>query len=168
MIRGNGDEGDPVQPTRRHVALMSGLLITATACGGLRAVIAMADEPAGPPLPPANPSKSVVFIHDGHGDAKVPDRVSDTIANELAKVGYIVRSPDHEQDVVGGPGVDYFFDQDLQFAQHVAEVANFELKAAYTAAQITGPPRLVPRKQVAKNLPGYLGVWLFPKQATKT
>jgi hypothetical protein len=169
MIRGNGDVGESVQPTRRLVARMSGLLITATACGGLGSVIAMAQGvPAGPPAPPANPSKNVVFIHDGNGGGDVPGDVVNTIANELAKVGYIVRSPDHERDVVGGQGVDYFFDQDLPFAQHVAAVANFELTAAYTAAKLTVPPTLVPRRQVAKNLPGYLGLWLFPKPTPKT
>jgi hypothetical protein len=146
-----GPGGPPV--SRRHVATLAG--------SWLMTVTAVARTEAASPQAPGDPTRSVVFIHAGSKGAKPPDHIVDTIANDLAKLGYIVRAPDQEQDVVGGQGVDYFSEQDLAFAQHVASIVNAELKASFEKAKLPEPPALAPRKQSVKNPAGYLGVWLF-------
>ncbi|HEX3349510.1 MAG TPA: hypothetical protein VHS58_15545 [Acetobacteraceae bacterium] len=126
--------------------------------------------PAAAALPaaPDRASRSVVFIHAG-GAPKTGGQdqpIASRIARDLVKFGYIVRAPDQEQDSVGGPGIDYFADSDLPLAQHVALVVNAALVDAYAAAHRGKPPVLAPRRQSAKNPPGYLGVWLFPATAS--
>ena len=99
----------------------------------------------------------VLFIHAG---PKKPDDGSiKELALRLLKRGYVVRQPAFDQDVVGGPGVDYFTDQARGKAQEVADIVNDFL------ADIGTPPsdakKLKPRLQNVKNPPTYLGVWLY-------
>ena len=94
-------------------------------------------------------NRFVVFIHAGGGSPETTQQV----ARALVKEGFIVRQPDNQRDTVGGPGVDYFSQQDAAGAARVASIVN--------AAMSQSPPGLSPRLQRAKNPPGYLGVWLF-------
>ena len=57
---------------------------------------------------PGPNSRYIVFIHYGGGS---PDNAQ-RVALALAKLGYVVRKPDNQRDIVGGPGVDYFYSQD--------------------------------------------------------
>lgn len=106
-------------------------------------------------------SKFVIFIHAGphlkNGEAAVKQ-----IAGALYNKGYVVRSPDNDQDEAGGPGVDYFDDNARAAAQDVADTVN-ELMARLTTLPKTGfaGKKLMPRRQKTKAPPNYLGVWLF-------
>ncbi|HEX8164203.1 MAG TPA: hypothetical protein VF601_00255 [Beijerinckiaceae bacterium] len=103
-------------------------------------------------------ARFVIFVHTG---PRAPDDIAvKQIAAALSRKGYLVRAPDKQQDIVGGPGVDYFDDSALKTAQDVADTVNEQL-------QKLDPPvdekkKLKPRPQRAtKNPPSYLGVWLF-------
>src|SRR5271167_2984982 len=102
--------------------------------------------------PPANASSFVLFIHAGARNNPDQDLVK-KIAVALATRGYNVHSPDNERDEIGGPGVDYFSDEDLPAAQDIATVISDMLPQ--------GSKRLMPRRQRGKSQPGYIGVWLF-------
>jgi hypothetical protein len=111
--------------------------------------------PGPPALSTANPFKYVVFIHCGPRKADDP-AITDLVVL-LARKGYSVREPESDQDLGGGPGVDYFDDQSRERAEEIASIVNDYL------AKLTPKPtrRLVARKQTVKNSPTYLGVWLF-------
>jgi hypothetical protein len=102
----------------------------------------------------ADNSRYILFLHAG-----APPDVHDAnahllaVLNGLRKAGYLVRKPDSDRDDVGGPGVDYFDDNDLAAAQAVADIVN--------AAMPDSPKKIAPRRQRVKNPPYYLGVWLF-------
>ena len=103
-------------------------------------------------------SKFVLFVHTG---PRAPDDLAvKQIAAALSRKGYLVRAPDNQQDIVGGPGVDYFDPAAAQTAEEVAGTVNEMLQ------KVAPPPddskKLKPRLQRGtKNPPGYLGVWLF-------
>jgi hypothetical protein len=99
----------------------------------------------------------IVFIHSG--PRKPDDPVVRQIAGFLVRAGYVVRSPDDAQDLVGGPGVDYFADPALPVAQTVANTINDLLPKLGTP--LDDSKKLKPRKQNVKNPATYLGVWLF-------
>ena len=104
-----------------------------------------------------DPRQYVLFLHTGPLD---PTDIKVTqLASALARRGYLVRSPDGQADEVGGPGVDYFVDADAKAAADVAATVNATLPDLGIAADDTN--KLAPRRQTAKNSPGYLGVWLF-------
>jgi hypothetical protein len=101
--------------------------------------------------PPADAKRFVLFIHAGTATKPDQDLVK-KVTFALAARGYVVRSPEYDRDELGGPGVDYFADADLQAATDVAAVVNAELSPAI---------KLKPRLQRVRNQPGYIGVWLF-------
>jgi hypothetical protein len=102
--------------------------------------------------PPADARRFVLFVHAGA--ATPPDQnLVKKITFALAARGYVVRSPESDRDEIGGPGVDYFADADVQAAKDIAEVVNAQLPPNAT--------KLMPRLQRVKNQPGYIGVWLF-------
>jgi hypothetical protein len=128
-------------PTRRRAfTLLAALAATATAAG------AVAQQPDN--------SSYILFVHAG-----APPDVHDAearlleILKGLVKAGYSVRKPDDDRDVVGGPGVDYFNDNDLAAAQAVADIVN--------VAMPDRQKKIAPRRQRANNPPHYLGIWLF-------
>ena len=94
-------------------------------------------------------NRFVVFIHAGGGSQEAAQQV----ALALGKEGFVVRRPDNQRDTVGGPGIDYFNQQDAGGAARAASIVN--------AAMPRGSRNLPTRLQRAKNPPGYLGVWLF-------
>jgi len=101
----------------------------------------------------ADTAKFTVFIHEGGTpNAEVVKR----LAAALASKGYNIRGFDEEQDTIGGPGVDYFYDEDKAAAEDIAQIINKELTTNGLSANVN------PRKQGVKNPPGYIGVWLFP------
>ena len=104
---------------------------------------------------PAQPQNSrfTLFIHAGGRPENVSSEVVGALVRQLAGAGYTVTAPDLDADKVGGPGVDYFSDQDAAAAQAVATIVNFALPP--------GAERLKPRPQKIRNPPGFLGVWLF-------
>jgi hypothetical protein len=101
------------------------------------------------------PDYFTVFIHAGAKSPPAADVIKQ-ITIYLARKGYSVRAPDNEQDVVGGPGVDYFSTEDAAAAKDVADIVN----EAFNALKVDGP-KLAPRLQRVRNPPGYIGVWLF-------
>ena len=104
-----------------------------------------------------DPKQFVVFIHAG---PKLPDdKEIKQIAVALFQRGYLVRAPDNQRDVVGGPGVDYFDDSALDMAQDVANTVNETFGKLW--GQVADDKKLQPRRQRVKNPPTYLGVWLF-------
>jgi hypothetical protein len=127
-------------PTRRCAFTLLAALAATAAAGG-----AVAQQPDN--------STYILFLHAG-----APPDVHDTdslllvILQGLVKAGYSVRKPDNERDVLGGPGVDYFNDNDLAAAQAVANIVNDAMP---------NQKKLAPRRQRVNNPPRYLGVWLF-------
>jgi hypothetical protein len=121
---------------RRAFTLLAALAATAAAAG----------EPDN--------SIYILFIHAGappdvhDADARVLE-----VLKGLVKARYSVRKPEADRDVIGGPGVDYFNDNDLATAQAVADIMN--------AAMPDRPKKIAPRRQYVNNPPHYLGVWLF-------
>jgi hypothetical protein len=105
----------------------------------------------------SSPFAYVVFIHCG--PKKADDPAVKQIALLLAIKGYSVREPENDQDVGGGPGVDYFDDQAQPKAEEVAKVVN-EYLAGLTPPQDPNK-KLKARKQTVKSSSTYLGVWLF-------
>jgi hypothetical protein len=100
---------------------------------------------------PVDNSHYIIFIHSG-GRPDTDPLVQGVLRALLSK-GYSVRKPDNQRDEVGGPGVDYFADEEAGKAQEVADIVNTALNL---------PTRLLQaRRQRVKNPPGYLGVWLF-------
>lgn len=122
-----------------------GLLLTATCC---LTTAAFAQAPK------VDASKFVVFIHAG---SNVKDKSIKQIAGALFSKGYVVRSPDNDQDEAGGAGVDYFDDSAKDAAQDVATTVN----EAFTRLKLDQKKALSPRRQKTKSPPNYLGVWLF-------
>jgi hypothetical protein len=110
----------------------------------------------GPPQSSSPFVAYVVFIHCG--PRKADDPAVKQIAIMLAKQGYSVREPENDQDVVGGPGVDYFDDQAKVKAEEIAQAVNNHLAGL-------SPPvtkKLTARRQTVKSSSStYLGVWLF-------
>ena len=98
-------------------------------------------------------SRYILFIHTGGGPENLVGNLVQNVLTALLKEGYSVRKPDNQRDAVGGPGVDYFDDEDGRKAQEVADIVNSILPSTLR--------RLEARRQRAKNPPGYLGVWLF-------
>jgi hypothetical protein len=99
---------------------------------------------------PSDVGRYTVFLHTGGGPIALSEQVKDV----LEKQGYKVRV-DTETDQVGGPGVDFFDNQDTPGAANVAAVVNSALPVDIR--------RLRPRRQSNKNPPGFLGVWLFDR-----
>jgi len=107
------------------------------------------------PQQSGSPFAYVLFIHCG--PKKADDPIVKQLAILLAKRGYSVREPAPDQDLGGGPGVDYFDDQAKPKADEIAKVVNDYLAGL-------SPPvtkKLTARRQSVKNSPTYLGVWLF-------
>lgn len=107
-----------------------------------------------------DPAKFIIFIHAGpflkDGEAAVKQ-----IAGALFNKGYVVRSPDNDQDDAGGPGVDYFDDNARDAAQDVADTVNeLMTRIALPKTGVAGK-KLMPRRQRTKTPANYLGVWLF-------
>lgn len=99
----------------------------------------------------------VVFIHAGGGS--INDQDLREIGALLVKKGYVVRAPDRERNVKGGPGVDYFSSFAREAAQDVADTVNEQLLAMRLLPD--EKQRLRPRLQLRpNNLPVYLEVWL--------
>jgi hypothetical protein len=99
--------------------------------------------------PTRETARYVVFLHRGGG----PPGPADQVAKTLQSRGYLVRGIDDKIDAAGGPGVDYFSDQDRPGAADVAEITNRALPP--------GSKRLAPRFQKVSNPSGFLGVWLY-------
>ncbi len=97
----------------------------------------------------------VLFIHAG--PKKSDDPEVRNLALKLAQARYLVREPDNDQDVVSGPGVDYFSDQAKETAQDVAKIVNDFLGPLGQSET----KKLKPRLQSVKNPPTYLGIWLY-------
>jgi hypothetical protein len=106
-------------------------------------------------------SQFVVFLHGGRKSGEKPIEVETlrAIGAVLVRKGYVVRAPDFEVDLVGGPGVDYFSDFAGDPAKDVADTVNATLKNL--ELQTDDTKALKPRRQNQKNPIGYLGVWLF-------
>jgi hypothetical protein len=100
-------------------------------------------------------SHYVLFLHVGGGPPGSAKSLANTVANALQAQGYVVRGVDDKLDAVGGPGVDYFYDQDRSGAADVADVVNAALLPVHPKK------RLEPRFQSVKNPMGFLGVWLY-------
>jgi hypothetical protein len=103
--------------------------------------------------PPTDAQRFVLFIHAGPNLDSQRDLVK-KIAIQLARRGYLVRPPDNDRDVVGGPGVDYFLDADRAAADDIAAVVNSLLPQGAGRG-------LQPRPQKINNPRGYIGIWLF-------
>ena len=120
--------------------------------------LAQSQAPPQPGAPPAvSPFAYVLFIHCG--PKKADDPVVKDIAILLARKGYSVREPESDQDLGGGPGVDYFDEQAKTKAEEVANVVN-EYLAHRTPPQDPAK-QLKARRQTVKSSSTYLGVWLF-------
>jgi hypothetical protein len=102
--------------------------------------------------PKRDAARYVVFLHSGGSG---PPAVADEVAKALRARGYVVRGVDDKLDAAGGPGVDYFSDQDRPGAAEVADIVN--------AALPRDRKRLAPRFQKVSNPSGFLGVWLYEK-----
>jgi hypothetical protein len=96
-------------------------------------------------------ARHILFLHTG--GAPGTESIVGKVLKELLRKGYSVRRPDSLHDEVGGPGVDYFYDEDNGTAADIAYIVNRELPAKF--------PRLEPRRQRVGNPRGYFGVWLF-------
>lgn len=96
-------------------------------------------------------SRYIVFLHVGGGAKDTGEQV----ARALRAQGFVVRGADDQLDAVGGPGVDYFNEQDRPGAADAADIANAALPASL--------PKLKPRLQKAANPPGFLGLWLYTR-----
>jgi len=103
----------------------------------------------------------VVFIHTGPRPADDP--AIRQIAGILVKSGFVVRAPDNDSDLIGGPGIDYFSDDALPAAKRLADLLN-GLLPKFQIEGVTIKP-LSPRKQSVKNPAMHLGVWLFTAPA---
>jgi hypothetical protein len=93
-------------------------------------------------------SQYIIFLHAGGGGMETAEKIS----KDLQGRGFTVRGIDQDIDRTGGPGVDYFNEQDRSAASDVAAIAS---------AAIPGTAPLVPRFQNVANPTGFLGVWLF-------
>lgn len=132
-----------------------------TICRLMTVLILLAPAPLAAQLPSSSEPKYVVFIHTGPKPADDP--AIRQIAGILVKNGFVVRAPDNDSDLVGGPGVDYFSDEALPTAKQLAELLN-GLLPKFQIEGVTIKP-LAPRKQNVKNPALYLGVWLFTAPA---
>ena len=102
-------------------------------------------------------SHFVLFLHAGGGPPGSAKQLTNTVADALQAHGYVVRGVDDKLDAVGGPGVDYFYDQDRRGAADVADIVSAAL------LPVLPKKRLEPRFQSVKNPMGFLGVWLYEK-----
>jgi Novel STAND NTPase 1 len=111
-------------------------------------------QPAATPEPrqPDDIRRYALFLHAGGGRSNT----AELVYGVLQKQGYSVSS-DSEIDDSGGPGVDYFNDQDKTAAEKVSTLVNSVLPEDLR--------RLQPRRQKPRNPPGYIGIWLFDKPA---
>ena len=106
-----------------------------------------------------NQSSDFKFIVLMHAGPKLPDDESiRQITGILVRSGYVVRAPDNERDLVGGPGVDYFSDAALPAAKQLADLLNAWLSKLQQGAALKP---LNPRKQNVNNPANYFDVWLF-------
>jgi len=107
-------------------------------------------------------AKYVVFVHAG---PKLDNPRIKQLAGALFEKGYLVKSPDSDQDTTAGAGVDYFDPSAKDVAAAIAQLMNerlasLKLKGAEDAD-------LAPRFQRGtKNPPTYIGVWLFGRGAS--
>jgi hypothetical protein len=103
------------------------------------------------------PGEFVVVIHAGGGS--IDDQNLREIGALLVKKGYVVRAPDRERNVKGGPGVDYFSSFAREAAEDVADTVSEGLLAMRLPPD--AKQRLKPRLQLRpSNLPIFLEVWL--------
>jgi hypothetical protein len=111
--------------------------------------------------PPDAEKKLVIFIHAG--PLGPTHDVVKAVAIELAgKSDYLVRAPDGDLDVGGGPGVDYFDKAAEPKAEEIVKIVNAVL--AKSSLNIPEGRLLKARLQTStKNPPEYFGVWLFSK-----
>jgi hypothetical protein len=105
---------------------------------------------AAPPQPEQQNVSNIVFIHT-HGQPVDSDKVV-PVLKALLQAGFSVRKPDTDGDLVGGPGVDYFSEDDQPAAEEIADVVN--------KARPDDAPKLKPRRETSKHPPHYFGVWL--------
>jgi hypothetical protein len=106
-------------------------------------------------------TKYVVFVHTG---PKQDDPRIKQVAGALFEKGYLVKSPDGDQDTTAGAGVDYFDPSAKDVATAIAKLMNERL----ASLGLKGPDDidLTPRFQRStKNPPTYIGVWLFGRGA---
>ncbi len=106
-----------------------------------------------PPVADAatRPSDYTLFIHYG---SKTPSNQDvSTLVSNLKREGFLVRGADPKRDEVGGPGVDYFQDEDEAGATKIAELVNKWLPE--------GATKLKARRQRVRNPAGFIGVWIF-------
>jgi hypothetical protein len=94
------------------------------------------------------PPKYAVFIHASPAQS----RLAGSVKQALSAKGYIVRGIDDDQDLMGGPAVDYFREEDRTGAADVAEITNKLLPKELA--------KLEPRRQRVSNPPGFIGLWL--------
>jgi len=106
-------------------------------------------------------AKYVVFVHAGpkQNDARIKQ-----VAGALFEKGYLVKSPDGDQDTTGGAAVDYFDPSAKDVATAIANLMNERLKTLELKGSddIELKPRFQPS---TKNPPTYIGVWLFGRGA---
>ena len=94
------------------------------------------------------PSNYSIFIHARKDQSDLIAKVK----AELEKQGYVVRGVDSDQDLVGGPAVDYFRDEDRPGAAAIAAITNEQLPQELK--------RLELRRQRVANPSGFIGLWL--------
>jgi hypothetical protein len=106
-------------------------------------------------------ARYVVFVHAGpnQNDSRIKQ-----VSGALFAKGYLVKSPDGDQDMASGAGVDYFDPSAKDEAAKIATLMNERL----ASLKLKGPDdlELKPRFQGnTKNPPTYIGVWLFGRGA---
>ena len=98
-----------------------------------------------------NIRRYVIFIYLGRNAL-----LTTQAARALAERGYIVKQVD-DQNVVSGPGVDFFREEDRQGAEAVASLVNDLLKKQLPRDTQTLRARL---QTGVSNPPGFISVWL--------
>jgi hypothetical protein len=102
-------------------------------------------------------SRYTLFIHSGAPpDVTAAPDVS-TLVKKFKDDGYVVRGTDDQRDERGGSGIDYFRLEDEDAAEAIAKTVNAWLKANGKGELAV----LKERRQLVRNPPGYIGVWIF-------
>jgi hypothetical protein len=122
---------------------------------------ALAQSQSQGQAPMSGAAKYVVFVHAG---PKQDDPRIKQVAGALFEKGYLVKSPDGDQDTTGGAAVDYFDPSAKEVATDIAKLMNERL--ASLGLKGAEDADLAPRFQrITKNPPTYIGVWLFGRGA---
>jgi hypothetical protein len=120
-----------------------------------------APRPQKPSKATDRPSDYILFIHYGapRDMTNLPDVSS--LVNKFKEGGYFVRGADGQNDPSGTSAIDYFRQEDKATAQLIANSVNEWLVENGKKELAT----LKPRQQHVRNPPGYIGVWIFGRQA---